>query len=135
MDDVKMGGDERNCQRPQQMLQGLGKGLDRSMAVLALRAADQVMQCPDLVSRTPTIDKKGLSNFRKWFTSHVEQRYSVVATPVNQAMSPWRSMRQLPPCEIVRLSVEDGTMPVDTAGQTQTLARDRSASSQKGQRK
>lgn len=70
VDDVKKGVDESIAR-----LQNLAKGLDRSLAALALLSASQFKECPNLVWVAPIlVEKKYLRNPRKWCT----QRYSVV---------------------------------------------------------
>ncbi|KAI2492673.1 serine/threonine kinase [Fragilaria crotonensis] len=66
-------------QKQQHMLQRLAKGLDRSLAALALLSANQFKKCPNLVLMTPLVfDEKFLKDPMGWSKDKVLQKYSVV---------------------------------------------------------
>ncbi|KAI2494864.1 serine/threonine kinase [Fragilaria crotonensis] len=73
-EDVKVGFDENRAQ-----LQRLAKGLDRSLAALALLSANQFMDCPKLVLMKPLVfDEKFLKDPMGWSKDKRLQKYSVV---------------------------------------------------------
>ncbi|KAI2491606.1 serine/threonine kinase [Fragilaria crotonensis] len=66
-------------QKQQHMLQRLAKGLDRSLAALALLSANQFMDCPKLVFMKPLVfDEKFLKDPMGWSKDKMLQKYSVV---------------------------------------------------------
>ncbi|KAI2501338.1 hypothetical protein MHU86_13136 [Fragilaria crotonensis] len=66
-------------QKQQQMLQRLTKGLNRSMAALALLSSNQFKECPNLVWLNPiSVEKKDRFTPKKWIRDKVLQKYSVV---------------------------------------------------------
>ncbi|KAI2489093.1 serine/threonine kinase [Fragilaria crotonensis] len=66
-------------QKQQHMIQRLTKGLNRSLAALALLSSNQFKECPNLVWLNPiSVEKKDRSTPKKWIRDKVLQKYSVV---------------------------------------------------------
>ncbi|KAI2503208.1 serine/threonine kinase [Fragilaria crotonensis] len=66
-------------QKQQQMLQRLAKGLNRSLAALALLSSNQFKECPNLVWWNPiSVEKEDRSTPKKWIRDKVLQRSGVV---------------------------------------------------------
>jgi hypothetical protein len=61
------------------MLPWFAKGLDRSIAALALLSANQIKECPNLVWVSPiSVEKKDRTTPKQWIRDKVLQKYSVV---------------------------------------------------------
>ena len=66
-------------QKQQQMIQRYAKGLNRSLAALALLSSNQFNKCPNLVWLSPiSVGKKDRSTPKNWIRHAPKQRYSVV---------------------------------------------------------
>ncbi|KAI2493549.1 serine/threonine kinase [Fragilaria crotonensis] len=78
VDGMKVGVDKTQqlMQSQQRMLQKLGKGLDRSLAVLALLAANLFRECPNLIWLTPI--SVNATNPMQWIKKTGMHKYSVV---------------------------------------------------------
>ena len=97
---VRLGVEHTNelLHKQQQMQQRLAKGLNRSLAALALLSSNQFKECPNLVWLNPfSVEKEDRYTPKKWIRDNVRQNTassSSVHTRVSQGMNRLRSRCQ-----------------------------------------